>query len=181
MTIFPEVENQIRRAIEARQRPRRRRFGVTVGVTVLLAGSGTAIAASNWDALIGELKQQPTVDFRAPGPDHSARDVRSEGARIAATIPTPPGHPIDVNWEASGGDNEAGIRSVAEYNAACKWYAYALESEPSADTLRVVATIPDWPSFRGTFKADRARQISDDLAAGRTSSAEAEQTLNCGG
>jgi hypothetical protein len=179
MTLIPEVHDELIDAIDRRAQPRRRRIGIALGVTVALAASGTAVAASGWNPLSEKLKAQPTVDFRHPGHQYDPKTVRGAGERLAAKIPVPPGHPIDVDWDASGGDNLAGMRAVAEYNASCQWYAYALEQTPSATTLATIADIPLWPSFRGTFKAKIAGQIADDLQAGKTQSTREQISRNC--
>lgn len=179
MTLIPEVHDELTDAINRRTRPRRRRVGITLGVTVALFASGTAVAATGWNPLAAKLKDQPTVNFRNPGRQYTPHTVRAAGERVAAKIPVPPGHPIDVNWNASGGDDLAGMRSVAEYNASCKWYVYALETTPSTSTLAMIADIPHWPSFRGTFKAKVATQIAKDLQAGRTQSTRDQIATNC--
>lgn len=178
MTVIPEARADLLRAV-ARGRTRRRRLGIAIALTSTLAASGTAMAATGWNPLTDELVAQPTVDFRHAGPQHPPRTVRQAGEAIAARIPTPPGHPIDVDWNASRGDNTAGMRAVAEYNAACQWYAYALQTPPSQSTLRTIATIPRWPSFRGTFKNPVAFAIAQDLQAGATASTRKHLDLNC--
>jgi len=179
MTVIPEVRADLERAIRRSTHARRRRLGAALAIAGTLVVSGTAVAATGWNPLADKLVAQPTVNFRQPGTQYTPSNVRAAGEKIAATIPTPPGHPIDVNWDASGGDNAAGLRSVAEYNASCQWYRFALERTPSEQTLAVIASMERWPSFRGTFKATTAATIAKDLANGNTDSTKRQYELNC--
>lgn len=150
----------------------------------LATQGATGAPVSNEPAAVAQrLVEAPTVNFQASSPLHSdAAELKSVGARLIAAVPAPAGRPVVVNWDAAaaqGGDSEAGMQSVVEYNASCKWYESALGTPATPEAQNVLASIPDWPSFRGTFKAATAKKLAAELATGETAATKAHIELNC--
>lgn len=129
-----------------------------------------------------ELVKAPAVPINAPSQFHSqVDDLRTVGGKLAEGVPLPAGVKLTVHWEAAaaqGGDSEAGMRNVIEYNAACKWYRAALQGA-TPEQLQVIETIADWPTFRGTVKANVARKVSDSLASGELTFVRQQEYVNC--
>lgn len=146
------------------------------------AASAAPASPSSAEHASAALTHDPQIDLRSPSASHSTvSDLAATGKRLAAGLPLPPGGALTVHWKAAaeqGGDTEASMRSVLEYNAACQWYGFALRS-PTPEALRVIADIASWPTFRDTNQQATAQKVSESFASGDLAFAREQERLNC--
>jgi hypothetical protein len=168
---------------------------LAIAATALIATSGASRAAGprpDGEALAPQIAQGENL-AKSPVPTfggdavayRTVSDLSAAGARLAQSIPLPPGGSFDViNWQAAadqGGDTEGGIESVLEYQASCQWYRYALLHPASTDALTVMQDIASWPTFRAnpTNAGQTAQTMVQALEAGKLDVIQAQVDTNC--
>ncbi len=120
-----------------------------------------------------DLVSSPAVSFETSSAGYAdVSSLERVGGAMESRTPTPPGYPSDVNWQAAaeqGGDSVAGMQAVVEFNSACKWYRFVVDRGAVDDaTAKVLESISNWPSFRGTFKEASARGLASAASSGDT-------------
>lgn len=116
--------------------------------------------------------------------------MREYVAGLVAELPYPPDAVDDLQSQvrpfSSGADmgsidRASDARRLGEYRAWCTWQLFWLRSssEDRAAATRVLQTIGEWPTFRGSQIGERASEIGQAATAGDTAAIAEESRLNC--
>jgi hypothetical protein len=109
-------------------------------------------------------------------------DAHSTADEIGATIPLPASGTFDdLTWNvANAGITRAEMQTVMEYNALCDWERVVEQRGEATETeLRVIETVPSWPSFRGSDRAKPVLQVLEGLRNDDLAPLRAHMAANC--
>ena len=144
-----------------------------------------------------EALSRAPADAPPTGP-LDARDMRTYVAALLDELPYPPAATDDLQSkirpfrsfsppykgeEMAAVDDASDARRLGEYRAQCIWQEFWLRSTgpDRAAATRVLATVPKWPTIRGSEISERARSIARAAAAADPAPMTAETKINCRG
>jgi hypothetical protein len=151
---------------------------ITLALTVsALAGAAIAAVAAPPAPTGSDGAAKALVSAGLPG----GANVNPAGARARAGeagVPLPAGGTFNGIQFENGGEQitPRELQGVLEYNAACQWLRAWRDGRDAARALRVLQTVSQWPSLRGTESGEFVGTVAAEAAAGGGSTARAMLT-----